>query len=168
VDYELFMTIGEQAKMIERALAEWCKTNRGRAFIASDPLDCIDQLRQKPGTPTAAVLFDRREPRGELDTGRKDNFFKVVISRGRSLKLVPGESLTEGAAGGKPMFDLVEEAEAVVLGMRMDADDGGIDGEDTVPHHMGTGMFEVNGMLLDAYEVRFSLAAQATVQEVEE
>ena len=73
-----------------------------------------------------------------------------------------GEGLTEGAAGGKAMFDLVEEAELAVLGVRLPAEEGLY--EDSVPQHDGTGVFEVSGMVMDAYEIRFSLATQSNVQ----
>jgi len=157
------MTISEQIKLVVDALEEWLDTNGGRVFVASDVVDCLDRLRARPGTPTAAVLFWKREPRGELGvTGRKDNHFKLVISRGRSFKVVSGEGLTEGAAGGKAMFDLVEEAELAVLGVRLPAEEGLY--EDSVPQHDGTGVFEVSGMVMDAYEIRFSLATQSNVQ----
>lgn len=158
------MTIAEQMKLVAAALEDWCKANRGRVFIASDVLAAIDELRARPGTPTVGLVFWSRDARGELGiTGRKDNHYKCVVSRGRSLKLVSGESLTEGAAGGKAMFDLVEEAEDLVLSVRLPEEDG-FGGEDLVPTHEGTGLFEVSGMMLDAYEIRFSLAAQAEVQ----
>lgn len=158
------MTISGQMKLVAEALADWAKANHGRVFIASDVLAAIDELRARPGTPSVGLLFWSREPRGELGiTGRKDNHYKAVISRGRSLKIVSGESLTEGAAGGAPMFDLVEEAEDLVLSARLPEEEG-FGGEDLVPSHKGTGLFEVSGMVLDAYEINFSLPAQARVQ----
>lgn len=162
------MTIREQVKLVEAALASWVKANRGRVFVASDVLDCIEQLRARPGTPTCAILWNGRDPVGDIDRlGKKSNKFKVVVSRGRSLKLVAGESLTEGAAGGSPMFDLVEQAEVVVLGVRQEVGEDD-DPEDEIPVHEGTGPFEVNGMLLDAMEIRFSLASQAEVQTTDD
>lgn len=159
------MTTSEQAKMLERALTDWCKTNGGRAFVAGDALDCLDRLRSKPGVPTCAVLWTGREAVGEIaELGRRVNQFKIVVSRGRGLKLEPGESLTEGTAGGKAMFDLVEEAEAVVLGLRVED----MDGEFTVPDYRGTGPWEVNGVLMDAFEIRIGLYAQAVVQSPDE
>ena len=158
------MTLSDQATMIESALADWAKANRGRVFIASDVPHVLEQLRAKPGTPTCAVLWTGRQPLGAIDrAAKKDNEWKVIVSRGRSLRLISGESLTEGAAGGRPMFDLVEEAETVVLSLRQDVDEDQ-DPEDAYPVHLGTGMWEVNGLLLDAMEIRFTLPSQATVQ----
>ena len=158
------MTIREQVKLVGTALEAWSKANRGRVFVASDTIDCLEQLRARPGTPTCAILWNGRDTVGDMDRlGKKANTFKVVVSRGRSLRIVAGESLTEGAAGGEPMFDLVEQAEAVVLGVRQEVGEDD-DPEDAIPVHEGTGPFEVNGMLLDAMEIRFSLVSQAEVQ----
>lgn len=157
------MTIREQVKLVETALQEWAKGNGGRVFIAADALDCIEQLRMRPGKATAAVLWQTEEPRGDVDIlGRVDRGFKAVVSRGRGLKLQPGESLTDGTSGGEPMFDLVEQVREIVLALRLD--DDALPQEDQVPTYKGTGPFEVNGTLLDASEVRFGLAAQITQQ----
>ena len=158
------MTIAEQINLLANALRPWAKANSGHVMVASDALDCFELLRTRPGTPTCAVLWYGREPMGEIDRlGKKINQFKIVVSRGRSLKLIPGESLTEGAAGGAPMFNLVEQAEAIALSVRQDLDEDA-DPEDALPVHLGTGPFEVNGILLDAIEIRLSLVAQAPVQ----
>ena len=155
------MTIAEQLKMVEAALLDWCKTNRGRAFIASDAQDCLEQLRSKPASPTCAVLWYGWEPRGDLaELGRKDQLYKIVVSRGRGMNLVSGDSLTKGVAGGPPMFDLVQQASEVVFGLRLED----MPGEDQVPQDRGAGPWEVNGWLLDATEIRFSLTTQTTVQ----
>ncbi len=156
------MTIAEQLKLVEAALADWCRTNNGRVYIASDAQDCLDQLRSRPASPTCAVLWYGWETRGDIpELGRTDQLYKLVISRGRGMNLVSGDSLTKGTAGGKPMFDLMQEAGQVVFGLRLDDLAGN---EDSVPRDMGAGPWEVNGWLLDAMEVRFSLANQVEVE----
>lgn len=158
------MTIAEQLKLLAGALKPWAESHRGRTFIAADPLDAIDQLRARPGTPTAAVLFTGREPRGPYDyLGRNDNQFKIIVSRGRSLRLVPGESGSEGAEGGPPLFDLVEHAENVALSVRLEPEYG-MGADELIPVYRGTGPFEVAGLVMDAYEIRIAIAAQAPVQ----
>lgn len=167
------MTVAQQTKAIVLALRDWCRANSGSVFVATDLLHLLDQLRSKPGAPRLGILFFEQQPRDpdRSENGRLDNTFKIVISRGRSLKLEPGQSLTEGSAGGKPMFDLVEEAREIILALRLDDRDpetpdtpGSINGEDTIPVYKGASLFEVQGMLLDAMELRVSLAAQGTVQ----
>lgn len=161
------MTIAEQSKAIVAALKDWAVPNKGRAFMAGDPIHLLDELRSKPGSPSAGVLFIEELARGEHpELGRVDRSFKVVISRGRSFKLVPGESLTEGAAGGPPMFDLAEQAREIILAMRADAAAMGDNpwSEDQLPTYKGIRQFEINGMILDAYEVSFTIPAQITFQ----
>ena len=43
------MTITEQSKRILAALDAWVENNSGRAFIASDALHCVEELRGKFG-----------------------------------------------------------------------------------------------------------------------
>lgn len=155
--------IAEQAKLILAAIQDNLLGADVRAFVASDPIDCLDRLRMKPGVGSCAVLWVSEEPREPEFLGRVDETWKVVVSRGRSLKLQPGDSLIEGAAGGPPMFELVETIRNAVLSLRMPAEDG-FGGADLVPAYRGSGPFEVNGMLLDAVEIRFTLAGQIPPQ----
>ena len=159
------MTIRDQSNLILEALAAWAAPRAGRAFIASDVIDCIEQLRLKPGVPAIALLWVDETPRGENEfLGRVDRTFKAVVSRSRGLKLQSGESLTQGSAGGPPMFDLVEEARELILSLRLPTEEGDVLGEDTVPCYKGSSPFEVQGLILDAIEIKFTLAAQITVQ----
>ncbi len=155
------MTIAEQAKLILTALEDWAQEAGGRAFIASDELHCVEELRGKPGAPTAAVLWHDELPWGEnAEEGKVLRTFKIVVSRGRGMRLVAGESLTEGASGGPPMFDLVEQAREVARGLRMMDQEG----ELQLPIYKGTAPFRVRGYVLDAMEVRVGLYAQSPIQ----
>jgi hypothetical protein len=156
------MTIAEQLKVVVVALTDWCRTNRGRAFPAGDVPHLLDELRMKPGVPSCAVMFWKEDPHGEYpELGKVLRGFKVVISRYKGFNLVSGESLTEGASGGPAMFDLIEGAREACLAVRMEDESG----ELQVPQYQGTGPFEVQGLILDAFEIRFGLFAQITVQE---
>ena len=160
------MTIRDQAALILDALTQWSGPAASRVFIASDVIDCIEQLRLKPGVPAIAILWTDESPRSEYDIlGRVDRTWKAVVSRARGLKLQSGESLTQGSAGGPPMFDLVEQVREVILGIRIPTVPGDVSGEDTVPRYYGSYPFEVQGLILDAIEIRFTLAAQITVQK---
>jgi len=153
------MTIAEQTIAIVAGLAAWASANSGRAFPASDVVDVFEQLRAKPGAPSCAVLFWSEDPRDNFELlGRVDRTFKIIVSRGRGFKLQTGESLTDGASGGPPMFDLVEEAREVARNLR-----GDLPGEEAVPIYKGCGPFEASGLLLDAYEIRISFPNQLPV-----
>ena len=163
------MTLRDQANFILTALNDWAAPASGRVFMASDVIDCIEQLRLKPGVPAIALLWIDETPRGENEfAGRVDRTWKVILSRARGLKLQSGESLTEGASGGGPLFDLVEQVREVLLALRLPAPEDGLTyevaGEDTVPAYKGASPFEVQGLILDAIEIKFTLAAQITVQ----
>ncbi len=153
------MTIKEQVQAVVKELNSWARTNGGRAVMASGPVHVLELLREQPGGVTAAVLFDSEDPRGEMsETGKVDRGFKLILSRGKGFRIESGESLVDGVAGGRPLFDLVEEAREIVRGIEFTAEGG--DPEDQVVQYRGTSNFEVQGFVLDAYEVRFGAGAQ--------
>lgn len=151
------MTIREQIIGAVAALADWARLTKGRVFPANDVVSVLEELRQVPGAPAAGVLFWTEDPVSDYpELGKVLRGYKVVVSRGQGFVLQSGESLTQGAGGGPAMFDLVEGARSAVLAMR----EMGEDGELRLPVYQGTGPFEVQGMVLDAYEIRFGLYAQ--------
>ena len=122
----------------------------------------MEELRGKPGAPTAAVLWQSEHPDGRYaEEGKVLRMFKIVVSRGRGLKLVTGESLSEGVAGGPAMFDLVEQAREIARNLRMEDEPG----ELQLPIYKGSGPFLVHGYILDAMEIRFALYAQIPFQD---
>jgi hypothetical protein len=151
------MTIAEQMGMVVAALTEQLKALKGRAYPAGDVINVLDELRAAPGGPSAGVLFWTEDPQGEYpELGKVMRVFKVVLSRSKGFKIITGESLTDGVAGGPPMFDLVEIVRNAVLRVRMSDESG----ELQIPVYRGTGPFEAQGLVLDAYEIRFGLFAQ--------
>jgi hypothetical protein len=157
------MTIAEQLRVLHAAARGLAETNRGHAYVATDRGHVVSELLAKPGGFQCAVFWDTEDVRGEhSELGKVDRQFKVVISRGRGLRLETGESLTEGSAGGRPLYDLVEELRESIRSLRLETNG---DDEDRLPGYAGSGPFEVQGYLLDAVEVRFRLPAQIPVQE---
>lgn len=153
------MTLREQINTIVAALDKWARQRSGRAYAADGPVHVLELLRSAPGGVTAAILFDSEEPRGERsELGKVDRGFKVVISRGKGFQVDSGASLTTGSAGGAPLFDLVEEAREIVIALNLAGDTW--DSEDQVAQYRGTNPFEVQGFVLDAYEIRFAAGAQ--------
>lgn len=149
------MRLKEQAELIAGALEEWASGNKGSAQVAGDVVAAIELLRARPGAPKAVVLFQGDTPVEPERAGRRDVQWKVVVARGRGFRLDTGESLTDGVAGGKGMFELVEEAREVVLGVRLDGSSG-----ETRLVYGGCKAFEVQGIVMDAYELNWTAEAQ--------
>jgi hypothetical protein len=155
------MTIAEQMQRFHAALAPWAQERGGTAAKAFDQVHALELLQLKPGGLLVAVMFESEDPRGENDElGRVDRNFKVIVSRGRGFRLDTGESLVEQTSGGPPMFDLVEEAREVARRIRFNEDTTEVN-----PEYKGSGPFTVEGFVLDAFEVRFSIGTQIPTWE---
>lgn len=155
------MTIAEVAKATVEALGDWAQLNRGSAHVAGDVVEMIEILRSRPGAPKCAIRFVSEDVRGEHDElGRVDRLFRVVVARGRGFKIESGESLTDGVAGGKPMFDLAEEVREIVRGLVFD-----LETTEGRAEYKGMREFEVQGIVMDAYEVSFAVGCQLPMAE---
>jgi hypothetical protein len=155
------MTIDGQTKLLLRALEPWATANAGSVKVANDRPHLFQLLGTSPGAPRAAVYFVEEKPRSKKFNdiaGRVDRKFWVCISRGRGFKAEPGRSLTEGVAGGKPMFILVEEAREEVRGARQE------DIDEIRPYYKGTYPIELEGATVDAYYIEVVLAADIPQQ----
>lgn len=112
------MKISAQAKVIRDGVADWARTRNGSVEIALDLNHLFALLSIKPGGFRAAVIWDRQEKRGEHEEASMvDNFFRVYLSFGRNLKLEKGSALTDGAEGGAPFADLIEELRDTLRGL---------------------------------------------------
>jgi hypothetical protein len=155
------MTIKEQMKLLEEALLPWAAANAGMVKVANDKPHLFQLLGTSPGAPRAAVYFVEERPRSRrFDdiAGRVDRKFWVCVSRGRGFNAELGKSLTEGVAGGKPMFILLEEAREEVRGTRQE------DIDETRPYYKGTYPIDLEGAAVDAYYIEVVLAADIPQQ----
>ena len=155
------MTIKEQMRLLEKALEPWAVANAGSVKVANDKPHLFQLLGTSPGAPRAAVYFVEERPRSKkFDdiAGRVDRKFWVCISRGRGFNAELGKSLTEGVAGGKPMFILVEEAREEVRAARQD------DIDETRPYYKGTYPIDLEDATVDAYYLEVVLAAEIPQQ----
>lgn len=154
------MRIADQLKDITAALNDWAETEGGSAAVARDKVHLWDLLTLKPGAPRAVVLFWSEKLRGDFGNmallGRVDRTFLVIVSRGRGFKLNPGDSLTEGAGGGKAMFDLVEGARDVIRALQLDPNttERPVDFKGIDPFDAG------EELRVDAYQIEFSIGTQ--------
>ena len=155
------MTIAEQIRLLLEALEPWAASNGGSVKVANDKPHLFQLLGANPGAPRAAVYFVEERPRSRrFDdiAGRVDRTFWICVSRGRGFNAALGKSLTDGVAGGKPMFVLVEEAREEARGVRQ------ADIDETRPYYKGTYPIEMEDAKVDAYYVELVLAAEIPQQ----
>ena len=157
------MTIAEQIAVIKAALVSWSKQNKGNVHVAGDAAHLFRLLANSPGSLRAVILFDAETKRGEFESsGGVDRKFLVVISRGVGFKLDPADNLVEGSAGGRPLYDLIEEGRETVRALRFTGD-GQIEPE---PDYKGTNRTQFEGLLAtDAYQIEFTLGTQLPIHE---
>jgi hypothetical protein len=155
------MSIAQQLKTYEAALDTFAQKQGGKCLVAKDKNHLWDMLFNAPAGLRVLVWFQREVPRGEFGTqartGKVDRHFQVVITRGAGFKIKPGDSLTEGAGGGRPMFDLVEDVRDLVRTLIVP----GSQAEDRIPDNVGIELLDVGGtdLRVDAYEINWTAGA---------
>jgi hypothetical protein len=158
------MTIAQHLQLICNALETWAKGYGGRASIARDPVHIFDLLRMKPGGIDAVVMFrEEKKPDPNPCAGMAQRTFLVILSRGRGFTLEQGDSLVKGAAGGPALYDLIEEARALVWALVVtpstEAHEPGQD--EMLFNYAGCRLFEFAGAtLVDAYQLEFTIWTQ--------
>jgi hypothetical protein len=155
------MTIAEQTQLLLKALEPWAVSNAGSVKVANDKPHLFQLLGANPGAPRVAVYFVEERPRSRTFddiAGRVDRTFWICVSRGRGFNAALGKSLTEGVAGGKPMFVLVEEAREEARAVRQD------DIDESRPYYKGTYPIDIEDATVDAYYVEIVLAAEIPQQ----
>jgi hypothetical protein len=158
------MTIDGQIKLLLNALEPWAADNGGSLKVANDKPHLFQLLGTAPGAPRAAVYFVEERPRSEKfadAAGKVDRKFWVCVSRGRGFSAELGKSLTEGVAGGKPMFVLCEQARELARGVRLEDQTA----DDNRPVYQGTFPIEFEAATVDAYYVELTLAADIPEQK---
>jgi hypothetical protein len=100
------------------------KIDSAPAFIASDKLHAWEILKNAAGVCKIAVGFQGAEarvnfPGGDI-TGRENQTFYAIISRGRGLNMTRSDNLTVGSGGGLPLFQLAEQMRDMMRAIRFD------------------------------------------------
>jgi hypothetical protein len=103
------MKIGEQLRALADGLATWAQNNSAKVEVASDPVHLLGLLAQSPGSARVVLMFDSEDVQQPDETGHVVRRFLAVVSRGRGLSIERGDNLLEGSAGGRPLFELIEE-----------------------------------------------------------
>jgi hypothetical protein len=150
------MKISDQLKLIQSSLVDWQRANKASIEIARDIVHVFGLLTTSPGACRVAIVFREEVKRGEYEeTGMVDRKYWLVISQGRSLKLNPADQLTEGHAGGKPLYDLGEELREELRAFEFDQDT-----TEVTPDYKGTYPFEADGWLIAANYLEFTIGTQ--------
>lgn len=158
------MTIGEQLQFIAGGLQPWAQEIKASVAIVESVAHLVSQLVQAPGSPRILIMVDAEEKRGEYEElGRVDRRFLVVVSRGVSMRIEDGRSILEGAAGGRPFYDLLEECREVIRGLRFDHES-----TERIPNYVGMSRVQVDGFITDARQLAFTIGTQLPLHTEEE
>ena len=135
------------------------KIEGAKAYIASDLIHTYEILLNNPGTCKIAVGFDNEQARvngAGLDiTGRANQYFYAVISRGRGLNSIRSGNLVSGSGGGSPLFDLAEQMRNMMRAIRFDPN------TDEVPDYVSlTPWGQEVGQVLDAFKCTIWVGSQ--------
>ena len=101
------------------------KIESAPVFIASDKIHAWEILKNRPGTCKIAVGFEGEKarvnfPGGDI-TGRVNQNYYAIISRGRGMNMVRSDNLIYGSGGGSPLFDLAEQMRDALRMLNFDA-----------------------------------------------
>ena len=154
------MTIKNQINTLVTALNTWGKTTDSKAEPATDLLHFFSIITRglslKPGAVRLAVMFNGETVRGDIEElGRVDRSILIGISRGRGLTLLGADALTRDTGAGDPLFDLAEQVRDTILGHQFDSQTG-----EAWPYYKGLKRIEIEGMLIDAYQIEISIGTQ--------
>lgn len=141
------------------------KVDSAPAFIAGDKVHCWEILKNKPGTAKIAVGFENEDARvnfagGDI-TGRTNQHYYAVISRGRGLNQTRSDNLIYGSGGGEPLCDLAEQMRDFMRVMRFDPNN------DEPPDYVGLQDYTMEslqaGILIDAFICRVWVGTQLSL-----
>lgn len=152
------MNIADQLNLLESAFKDWSKQYAATVGKAMNIDDLITRVRETPGAARVVIMFHREEKRGEYEeSGLVDRYFWVAVSSPIGLKANPGDRLTEGQAGGAPIFTVAESARDKVIRKAsfLAAE------TEVTPDYKGMEPLTVNGnTLTDILRLEFSIGCQ--------
>lgn len=155
------MTIAQQLNAVKEALKPFAEDKGLGLDIAGDPFEALLRLKSKPGAGALVIFSQGEVKRGEYEeTGAVDRNFAVIVSRGQALTIEPGASLVKGAAGGEPLFDLIEQARDVVRAIQFEDPSAPDPTTEVTPNYLGFEPYSVEGRLMDAYQLNFQIGSQ--------
>lgn len=163
------MTIAEILQAAAEPLKAWTSQQKGRVEIAGDLgglFRGVYQLSLKPGgVHVFLVALSETNRSGHPEYARTDMQIAAVISRGQTFSFAKADSLTVGAAGGRPLYDLAEEMREVIRGIRLAEP-----ADEPMFLYTGFNTFDPGEVILDAFQYNFTVARDLPEQfdQVEE
>lgn len=130
-----------------------------QAFLVGDRIEAYEVLKNSPGTPKIAVGFSKGDarvnfPGGDI-TGRENQYYYCIISRGRGLNQSRFVNLNNGSGGGRPLFELAEILRDGLRTFRFDSV------SDEQPDYIGIEEITMQGgWNIDGFEVRIWVGTQ--------
>ena len=100
------------------------KIDDAMAYLCNGQIHAQEILRNNPGTPKIAVGFSKGQarvnfPGGDI-TGRENEYFYAIISRGRGLSQDRADNIFDGVEGGKPLLQDAEILRDLLRAIRFD------------------------------------------------
>jgi hypothetical protein len=100
------------------------KIDDATAYLCNGQIHAQEILRNNPGTPKIAVGFSKGQarvnfPGGDI-TGRENEYFYAIISRGRGLSQDRADNIFDGVEGGKPLLQDAEILRDLLRAIRFD------------------------------------------------
>lgn len=129
------------------------------AFVAGDIVHTWEILKNRPGTCKIAVGFHNSKarvnfPGGDI-TGRENQYYFAVISRGRGLSQLRSDNLIYGSGGGSPLFWLAEQMRDKMRAIRFDPQ------TDEVPDYVSLDPWGQDiGVVIDAFICKIWVGTQ--------
>ena len=134
------------------------KIDSAPCFIAGDRVHAWEILKNRPGTAKIAVGFSRGKARSNFPggdrTGRDNQYFYAVISRGRGLNQTRSDNLIYGSGSGKPLFELAEILRDALRAIRFDPVN------DEQPDYVEVTEWDLQKFGIDAFEVQIWVGTQ--------
>jgi hypothetical protein len=94
------------------------------AYLCDGQIHAQEILRNQPGTPKIAVGFSKGQarvnfPGGDI-TGRENEYFYAIISRGRGMNQNRADNIYSGTEGGNPLLQDAEILRDALRAIRFD------------------------------------------------
>lgn len=152
--------ITNKLKSLQELLHDSDDIENASAFIVPDKIRAYGVLKGNAGTAKIAIGFEGEKARSNFPggdiTGRTNQTFYAIISRGRGLNSERAGNLTEGSGGGSPLFALAEAMRDKMRCMRFDPL------TDEYPDYIGLEEWDLSnmGIMIDALICRVWVGTQ--------